>query len=123
GHAVAGERVGRGDPERVALQVGQFSDDSRYDARSPSSPAGPPDAPARAAAILADAEPGGAARLPRAALLLRLARRQGPLQADRARRDVGDHPAARDDVLLRAGVRPLRRDVEAGERPVRAPRL
>ena len=56
----------------------------------------------RGAQLLADAESGGALGVPRAAVLLRVARRQGPLQADGARRGVGRHPAADDDVRVHA---------------------
>src|SRR5689334_19535645 len=47
-----------------------------------------------------DAAPFGALGLPRAPVLPRVARRQSALQADAARRRVGDPPAARGDGRL-----------------------
>ena len=84
---------------------------------------GSPHTEARGSQLLADAESGGALGVSRAAVLLRLARRQGPLQADRPRRGVGRHPAADHHLRLHDSVRPLRRDVEIGGGALRAPRL
>src|SRR3954462_10248323 len=77
----------------------------------------------RGAQLLADAESGGALGVPRAAVLLRLARRQGPLQADGPRRRLGDHRAADHHVRVHDPVRTIRRDGEAGPGTVRAVRV